>query len=213
MNLKKITDWLTRTCRIVCLGALLLPCLAAADAPPAGILLYHRDGDQVFLLLADHSNGQRGWGGFGGTAIPGETEAETAARETEEETRGYFEEDWLLERIQNQEPLRVNGFSTFFLEVRFVPAQRVANNPIPANRSLAMSERAHYAWIPLSDVERALNRDELQVDPLYLPPSTQSTSYWEVWIRNVEAASDAGFPPWVKEKESERLEEHLPSAP
>ena len=47
---------------------------------PAGILLYHRDGEDVFLLLANDSKGVRGWGGFGGNAEPGETPRATAAQ-------------------------------------------------------------------------------------------------------------------------------------
>ena len=52
-------------------------CTGAQAERPAGIVLYFKSGDDIFLLLADHRESDRGH--------EGESAAETAARETEEE--------------------------------------------------------------------------------------------------------------------------------
>lgn len=172
----------------------------ASAAGPAGILLYHRAGDRVFLLLANDSMGTRGWGGFGGAAEPGETLRATAARETEEETRGYFSRLWLAERIADQEPLNTRGFHLFFVEVPFVPAQRVMNNPVEGHNP-AMEETQFYAWIPFSELEPVLARDnpseaDLRMNALYVPRGCEAKSYWRVWIMNMHDAWKQGVLPW-----------------
>ncbi|MFC1452808.1 NUDIX hydrolase [Verrucomicrobiota bacterium] len=129
---------------------------------PAGSLLYHRDGDNVFLLLANDSKGTRGWSGFGGGAERGEPFRATAARETEEETRGYYSRVWLEQQIADQEPLSSRGFHMYFVEVPFVPAQRVMNNHVEGHHA-AMDETQFYAWIPFSELEPVLAKDNPHV--------------------------------------------------
>ncbi len=171
---------------------LILSGAVACAGGPAGTVLYHRDGDSVFLLLANDSKGTRGWSAFGGGAEAGETIRETAARETEEETRGYFSRTWLAERIANQKPLRSRGYHMYFVEVPFVPAQRVMNNPVDDNQA-AMKETQFYAWIPLSELESALSKDnpseaDLRMNALYVPRGCESRSFWRVWVLNMRDA-------------------------
>ena len=177
-------------------------CSAHANGP-AGIVLYYRDGDSVFLLLADHGQSKRGWGAFGGAANPGEDRRETAARETAEETRGYFSRDWLRRQIAEQTPVQSGGFSMYFVEVPFVPAQRVMNNPTKENDK-QMHERGCYAWIPFSVIEPAIAKEtpsaeELKVNPLYLPRGSNSDSLWGVWVRNMHDAMKQGAFPWDRD--------------
>lgn len=169
---------------------------------PAGILLYHRDGDNVFLLLANDSKGTRGWGGFGGGAEGDESLRETAARETEEETRGYFSRNWLAEQIADQKPLSSRGFHMYFVEVPFVPAQRVMNNPVEGHQA-AMEETQFYAWIPFSELEPVLAKDEpseadLRMNPLYVPRGCNAFSLWRVWILNMRDGQKQGVFPWSR---------------
>ena len=102
---------------------LLILCPAAHAERPAGILLYFKAGTKVYLLLADHAtpgSKDRGWGGFGGGPENGESPAETAARETAEETRGFFLAAALLKQIESQTPvIDTNGFALFFAESRW----------------------------------------------------------------------------------------------
>jgi len=188
------------------MAAVAVVSLAASSAyanGPAGIVLYHRDGDSVFLLLADHGQSKRGWGAFGGAANPGEDRRETAARETEEETRGYFSRDWLRRQIAEQTPVQSGGFSMYFVEVPFVPAQRVMNNPTKENDK-GMHERGYYAWIPFSQIEHVVAKEEpsaedLKVNPLYLPRGSNSGPFWDVWVRNMRDAMKQGAFPWDKD--------------
>ena len=108
-------------------------CFGVQAERPAGMVLYFKSGDEVFLLLADHREKDRGWAGYGGGPDEGESQAETAAREAEEETRGYFLRDDLLDMIKGQESVIDNGFALYFAEVPFVPAQLVTNNPLPSD--------------------------------------------------------------------------------
>ena len=73
----------------IVLTLLLIICGRASAQGPAGTILYFRSGQDVYLLLAEDSRKTRGWGSFGGGANEGESPAQTAARETEEETRGF----------------------------------------------------------------------------------------------------------------------------
>ena len=184
---------------------ILLTILTAASAlagGPAGILLYHSDGDNIFLLLANDSQGTRGWSGFGGESEAGESLRATAARETEEETRGYFSRAWLEEQIGEQEPLSTHGFHMYFVEVPFVPAQRVMNNPVEGHQAV-MEEMQFYAWIPFSELERVLEKDnpseaDLRMSPLHVPRGCASHSFWRVWIMNMHDAWEQGFFPWIR---------------
>jgi 8-oxo-dGTP pyrophosphatase MutT (NUDIX family) len=171
---------------------------------PAGILLYHRDGDKVFVLLANDSKGTRGWSGFGGGADNGESLRDTAARETEEETRGYFSRTWLAEQIAYQEPHSSRGFHMYFVEVPFVPAQRVMNSPVEGHQA-AMKETQFYAWVPFSELERALANDnpsaeDLKMNALYIPRGCKAHSFWRVWILNMRDAHKQGVFPWNQDK-------------
>ena len=170
---------------------------------PAGILLYFRNGDEVYLLLADHvaDKGQvRGWASFGGGEKEGESAAETAARETEEETRGYFKRSWLLEKIRNQTPFDDGLFSCFFLEIDFVPIPLIENHPLPTKEP-DFAERGPYAWIPFSQVAVCLDPNFSPnakgiIPAEYLPSGVRTSWFWSVWLQNLRAARARSPLPW-----------------
>lgn len=172
---------------------------------PAGIVLYFRAGGETYLLLADHSKGvdeARGWAGFGGSAKDGESAAQTAARETEEETNGYFRRDWLLERLGKQLPIVDGVFSCFFLEVDFVPIPRIANHRRPSQER-DYFERGPFAWIPYSQVTGYLGAapvDAPETKPIiasdYLPSGRQTDWLWSIWLNNLRTARTKGPLPW-----------------
>lgn len=119
---------------ILCLilsAVFMLPAHAASMVPvtgaPAGILLYAQEADgSVWLLLADHTPpSQRGWAAFGGSHDAGETLAETAARETEEETGGYFKRADLLKAIEGQQPVFDGVYGFYFVQVDKVPVAQI----------------------------------------------------------------------------------------
>jgi 8-oxo-dGTP pyrophosphatase MutT (NUDIX family) len=167
---------------------------------PAGIVLYLTTDHEVYLFLADHTvDTDRGWAGFGGGGEDGETPAETAARETEEETRGFFDQDDLLKGIKGSEPVFDGTFYLFFLEIGFVPALRIQNN-LPASDEVTYRERGPYAWIPYSEVARYIEtEDPVQkgsIDWKFLPEGTHSDWFWNVWLQNMRNAHSVGALPW-----------------
>jgi len=160
------------------LFSLAFPALAEG---PAGIVLYHHDGAKVQLLL-DHAHKYLGWASFGGSAKEGETVEETAARETEEETRGYFKRAWLYAQITESRPARSNGFTMYFVAAPFVPARQVMDHPVDEN-NLSLTERTHFAWIPLSELADVMEQDSphreaFKINPAYLPPGCK-TDYFQ----------------------------------
>lgn len=167
---------------------------------PAGIQLYFKDKDTTYLLLADDIRRSKGWSNFGGAADSGETSQQTAARETEEETRGYFKREWLLKQIQNEKPYSSHGFTMYFVEVPFVPALRVQQNPIPLKKKfkLTLYERINFAWIPESEILKAITTGDNTVNPLYLPQPVRSDVYMSQWLKAMKAAYDQKACPWLK---------------
>ena len=177
----------------------------AISAQPAGTVLYMESGGEVFLLLADHTDSAtRGWGGFGGSHEHGETPVQTAARETAEETRGYFTAEALEGRLEGLTPLIDGSFHLYFLEIDFVPAPSVANNRPPSD-TIYFRERGPYAWIPWSEVRQYLASEEpappFVIDGRYLPASAERDWFWDVWIRNLRLALRENAIPWEKPAE------------
>ena len=171
---------------------------------PAGTVLYFRNAQSVYILLADDINSNRGWSSFGGGAEEGESEMETAARETEEETRGFFIKEWLLQKMHGQKPIKFKGFSMYFVEVPFVPAQQIMNTPLKKNASESMRERVHYAWIPETDLKRALTVTNAKIDSVYLPTTSKSKLYWNIWLAGMENAYKKNACPWLKPKKANK---------
>lgn len=180
---------------------IVVPCFGVHAERPAGIVLYFESGGEVFLLLADNLESDRGWGAFGGSPQEGENTAETAARETEEETRGYFLRGDLLNMIKDQEPvIDHNGFALYFAEIPFVPAQLVTNNPVPDDDKFYI-ERGPYAWIPYSKIEPHLegpvNTDKgYPIEERLLPHERNTSWFWPVWLGNVRRAIETKSIPW-----------------
>ena len=181
-----------------CLG------VRAERAAGGGIVLYFKSGDQVYLLLADHPGSERGWAAFGGGSQEGESAEETAARETEQETRGYFLRADLLNAISEQEPVMDhNGFALYFAEIQFVPAQVVTNNPLPKDDK-SYTERGPYAWVPYSELEPYLkgpvnSEDRYPIEGRLLPGDWDTSWFWPVWLGNIRRAVETDSIPWTKE--------------
>ena len=172
---------------------------------PAGMVLYFKSGDEVFLLLADHRASDRGWAAYGGGSREGESTAETAARETEEETRGYFRRDDLLTMIEGQKPvIDRNGFALYFAEIPFVPADLVTNNPLPSY-DWSYTERGPYAWIPYSELDKYLKgpidyEKRYPIEETLLPSGQNTAWFWPIWLGNVRRAIEIDAIPWTIER-------------
>jgi len=158
-------------------------------------------GDEVYLLLADHKGSKRGWGAFGGRAESGENPMETAARETEEETRGFFKKEELLKKLKSKTPFIDDDFFMYFLEIDFVPAQRVTNNDLSAGGK-DYRERGPFAWIPYSDIKKYLTSpvkgQRHYIDKNFLPKKAKRDYFWKTWIDNMVGAYKSQSIPWDK---------------
>ena len=190
---------------IFALSVVLGLCTAAHAEGPAGMVLYFESDNEVYLLLADHQGraSKRGWGSFGGGASKGESAAETAARETEEETRGYFLRSDLLKTIKDQVPVvSAGGFSLYFARVAFAPVQRIANNAIPEDAN-PYAERGPYAWMPYSELEQHLlspieQKKKHRIDVRFLPEGYHSDWAWPDWLGSMRLAIESGALPWAE---------------
>lgn len=170
----------------------------------AGIQFYTETDDGVYLLLADHTFPiRRGWGEFGGATDAGETPAQTATREAEEETRGYFKRENLLERIAGQEPVLNGGYAFYFVKINKVPVEDIGNYPVHGVK-LAYRERGPYAWVPYSEIERYLDAELPQgtsrhtINSEYLPMARwwHTDWFWPALFSNLRAARAVDAIPW-----------------
>ena len=174
--------------------------MVEAKSGPAGILLYAKHQGEIRILVGNDRLYTRGWSGFGGGNKEGEGRALTAARETCEETRGYYAQDWLLKRIVGQEPAELGGFSLYFVEVDHVPAQRVKEHPLKRLQPAYM-EMHHYTWVPFSEIEPLLaktqrSETDLRVNPDHIPKGCREDSYWDVWINTLRQVHLKNTFPW-----------------
>lgn len=174
----------------------------AVAGTPAGIVLYAETKDGIQLLLADHTaSSKRGWAAFGGAAEDKETPAETAARETEEETHGYFTRAEMLKKIGNQKPSMDGGFALFFVKVDHVPIDKLLATPIPSNK--AYHERGPWAWVPWRAISphatKLPDKPDAAILDARLLPKKRNTSYlWGVWLHNLRTARAQSMIPWEK---------------
>jgi ADP-ribose pyrophosphatase YjhB (NUDIX family) len=191
---------MTRRFLALLLAAAALTATPATAEVPAGAVLYHESGGEVWLLLAEHARGNRGWAGFGGGELEGETVAQTAARKSHEEARGYWETADLLARIGDQQPVMDGPFANYFIEVDFVPAQRVTNHAVPDSND-AYLERGRFAWIPWSVVEPLVQQEidrstRHEIPAEWLPAGSRTTWFWSIWLGNMRKAIVADALPW-----------------
>ena len=171
-----------------------------AASGPAGIVLYCHHLGELHLLLANDRFGSRGWGGFVGGDKEGETAAMTAARETHEETRGYYDRMKLFRMIANQQPVKLWGCHWYFAEVAYVDAKKIMDHRIPLLNPAYM-ETQHYAWVPYREIQPLLEKKsltvaDLQLHPRHLQPNSRSKSYWRVWIDNMRQLHLKDAFPW-----------------
>jgi 8-oxo-dGTP pyrophosphatase MutT (NUDIX family) len=187
---------------IGCLLAIWILMLMPRDAMAgcaAGTVLYIKFKGETYLLLADHNwyrQRDRGWSGFGGLC-DGEPVDVAAARETEEETKGFYSREQIFNRLDSSPKIHVGDFTTFFLEIDYVPAI-VINNQESTQHGVSYLERGPYAWIPISVIRDAMIKKQsgrMFIPEKYLPPDAQTNWLFEPFVASLRAAKKAGFLP------------------
>ncbi len=172
----------------------------------AGTVIYFKFKSGIYLLLAAHTwshQRERGWSGFGGFCGDDPVDV-AAARETEEETKGFYRRNEILARLGSSPKIRVGDFTTFFVEVDYVPAI-VINNKKPSDRTAGYFERGPYAWIPFSVIWQAIAKRQtgrVQIPGKYLPPDKRSNRLFEPFVTSLLAAKTAGILPWEQPAEN-----------
>jgi len=185
---------------LLSLWILLLLAQNAAANCGAGTVIYFKFKSEIYLLLADHTwshQRDRTWSGFGGFC-DGDPIDVAAARETEEETKGFYRRDEIFARLVSSPKIRVGDFTTFFVEVDYVPAI-VINNHKSSVRTAGYFERGPYAWIPFSVIWQAIaerRTGRVQIPQKYLPPDKRSNRLFEPFVTSLLAAKSAGILPW-----------------
>jgi 8-oxo-dGTP pyrophosphatase MutT (NUDIX family) len=173
---------------LLILAYLITGTATAHAACGAGTVLYTRDGDTTWLLLADHVHWfqrNRGWAAFGGLCDD-DTPQEAAARETEEETRGFFARAAIRERIEEAKRLRTGDYYTWFVEVDHIPAEQITQHTPPRQQS-SYYERGPFTWVPLNVIWQSI--DQHYPGRVWLPsqylPQRRNTS----WLHDAFVAS------------------------
>jgi 8-oxo-dGTP pyrophosphatase MutT (NUDIX family) len=153
--------------------------------------------------LADHRPpSTRGWGSFGGRHEPGESPAETAARETEEETCGYFHRVAILAAIGDQQPVYDGPFAQYFVQVEQFPVTAIAE-ATTSSSDRVYTERGPWAWVPYTEIHRLLDEggadEPLRIQRRYLPADAHTDWVWPTWLSGLRKAIDQGALPWETE--------------
>ena len=126
----------------------------SSRAGPAGVIPYACPGGIPHVLLAfDPAAGRVGYGAFDGGGRPGESVAETAAREMLEETRCAFGTPTAAE-LAGKTPSDFGGVSSYVAEVPFLSGRDIAEHPCEA-----ALERVDWLWVRLTDLKTALGSD------------------------------------------------------
>ncbi len=181
---------------------LVLLCGAVAAEAPAGMVLYFESGGEVYLLLAEHAGSSRGWAGFGGGPLTGESVVETATRKAQEESRGSFNSADLMKIIGDDMPVMDGDFASYFTRVPFVPAPSIMHHAVPEEND-AYLERSTFAWIPYAAVAPMLAEDidrkkKYMIDPAFLPAGSETQWFWPIWLGNMRKAVVTQSLPWQK---------------
>ena len=184
---------------LLCIWILMLTSQNAFASCGAGTVLYFSLKGESYLLLADHNwrlQRDRGWSGFGGLC-DGDPVDVAAARETEEETMGFYNRGEILARLGSSPKIHVGDFTTFFVELDYVPAV-VFNNQKPTSNAASFNERGPYAWIPFAEIWQAIeNKRSGQAHILnkYLPPNAHTDWLFNNFVLSLIEAKRAGVFP------------------
>ena len=119
----------------------------------AGVLPYSTSSGEVRVLLG--FDGEREvWSDFVGVCAPGESAAQTAAREFVEETRDAYPFADVLGDLQAIEPIVIGPTQIFLLEVEGISAAHLES--LTKSRD---SEKIEYCWVPVEPLLQSIDDD------------------------------------------------------
>lgn len=171
------------------LVAALLACAPGAHGPdriergdalrgvPAGVVPYACvDGAARVLLAFDPEPERAGWGHFGGTPKPGETAADTAARELHEETNCAFPGPAAAE-LAALPASRSGAFYSFCVELPYRPPAEIAR----PRADCPDVERSRWVWVRHADLLAALAGDAARPTVETVAPGGTAPGTIDLW--------------------------------
>jgi len=148
-----------------CLSVILLIVMApACFADGAGVLIFTKKDNQLFVLLADHKKlkqQKRGWSTLGGSIKPGENDLEAAIREVYEESNGIIKREELAKLIKPSIKTVTPGFVIYFAEIDFRSSD-VFNQTMVKQSQNGFGERGPFIWLPWQEILIAAKEFDLQ---------------------------------------------------
>jgi len=150
----------------------------------AGVLPYSTATGEVTVLLGFDA-GEGHWSDFVGTCTPGETPAQTAARQFEEETRGGYQLADISRRLQGAAPVEIGNTRIFLIEVPQVSARQLER--LSKDRGF---EKTDYCWVPLLELLESI--DDRGPDRARVPESCIADSHdlYELVGRNLRQGQE-----------------------
>lgn len=160
---------------------------AGGWASPAGVIPYACHDNRVLILLAyDLAPGREGYAAFGGGAKPGETVAETAAREFYEETHCAFDQPD-SNALSLLTPSNSNGFYSYVTKIKYLEPLSIELKPCDADL-----ERAGWQWFELNQLRRALTTNSLR-PAVSVFQSDQVVRLWDLGAQSLRQAEQDGL--------------------
>ena len=181
----------------------------------SGVLIYTEQNGDIYLLLADHDNKNRGWASFGGNcADKNNSVRKAAAEELKEETRGYYsieEAEKLIDAIDPIQNLNSEGrdFYTYVVKVSTIDTANLNTRP-PLSSDPKDNERDTYHLFKLSDLICRIEKsedDEVKIDDIEKFPKRSrngkkglpSSELWSEFKLSLQVALEK-FQPFVEYK-------------
>lgn len=148
----------------------------------AGVVPYACIEDGAYVLLAfDPKPSRQSYAAFAGGDKKGETLAETAAREFNEETRCVFEKPD-VKLLSAMTPSMDHGHATYVVEVPFVSPLMFPDHPCEAR-----VERSDWLWVRWSDLHKALLTDEREPEVV----ASLAHKYIRIWDKAASSMRSA----------------------
>ncbi|MBX2868324.1 MAG: NUDIX domain-containing protein [Acidiferrobacterales bacterium] len=148
----------------------------------AGVVPYACIEDGAYVLLAfDPKPSRQSYAAFSGGDKEGESLAETAAREFNEETRCVFDGPD-ANQLSTMKPSMDHGHATFVAEVPFTSPLIFPDHPCEAR-----VERSDWLWVRWTDLHKALSTDEREPEVV----ASLAHKYIKIWDKAADSMRGA----------------------
>ncbi len=138
------------------------------------------------VLIADHSNSERGFASFGGRIKEHEDPRDTAVRESIEESRNQYTQEELESSIAKAQPVKLGEFTAYVVLVRHIPENKFE---IASTDCEGCKERKAYKWISVNQLNEITRSKHYRIPSRLLPQNAETDYLWEPFVRTYKAAA------------------------